>query len=296
MPPKIVPSQLYHEIACHLGEGPFWWDESLWWVDIEAGELHRFDHRRNERISHAFGCPPGVAVPADDGRILVALGHEIGIFSHLTRELAMIAPVQPGFPHNRFNDGKCDPRGRFVVGSLHQDEIENAAELYLLEDGNYRRILAPVTISNGLAWSADGKTLYYIDTPTLQVAAFEYDLDRGALGEGRVAVTIPAEAGYPDGMCVDDCGNLWVAHWDGGAVRCWSPEDGHCLAMVDIPCSRPTSCCFGGPDRDLLFITTARNGLTEQELATQPLAGSVFVARPEVTGPSPVAWKADAHF
>ena len=142
-----------------------------------------------------------------------------------------------------------------------------------------------ITVSNGLAWSADRGTMYYIDTPTRCVFAFDFDLDTGVIANRRVAIRVPDDHGSPDGMSIDSEGMLWVAEWGGWRITRWNPDTAENLGQVDLPCARVTSCAFGGPDFDHLFITSARIGPDEETLKEQPLAGGLFLAMPGVTGP-----------
>ena len=141
-----------------------------------------------------------------------------------------------------------------------------------------------MTTSNGLDWSLDLSTMYYIDTPTMMVRAFDYDADEGSISGERIVVQVPEGVGQPDGMTVDAEGMLWVAHWDGGRVTRWNPLDGRLLATVAIPADRVTSCAFGRAHLDTLFITTARHGLDATQLVAQPQAGGLFAVRPGVCG------------
>jgi sugar lactone lactonase YvrE len=140
-------------------------------------------------------------------------------------------------------------------------------------------VIENTTIANGMAWSPDHETLYFIDTPTFEVAAYQYDSATGQISDRRVVITIPKTDGYPDGMTIDCDGMLWIAHWDGWQVTRWNPQTGEKLHHIKLPVSRITSCTFGGENLDDLFITSARKGLSEAELDMQPLAGSLFVIR-----------------
>jgi sugar lactone lactonase YvrE len=151
-------------------------------------------------------------------------------------------------------------------------------------DRSVRRVLGGVTTSNGLDWSPDGSTLYYIDTPTLEVAAFDYDAAAGTIDDRRVVIRFPQDAGRPDGMTVDGEGMLWIAHWEGGRVSRWNPRTGTLLDQVPVPALNVTSCTFGGPGLDRLYITTARVGLDAAQLQAQPHAGGVFAVEPGVGG------------
>jgi sugar lactone lactonase YvrE len=284
-PGKTFQAALFYQAACTLGEGPFWFQDRLWWVDIEEGYLHTVDGEGKDIQSHRMGGRIGSCAPIDDDHFVVALQQGIGVWSRQTGAIKILASPESDLPNSRFNEGKCDPRGRFLAGTLNMAGKEKSSALYSLGgDASLKKLVAPVSISNGLAWSRDGRTLYYIDTPTCEVAAFAYDLETGSVGDKRVVIQVPAEAGYPDGMDIDQQGNLWIAHWDGWAVRCWSPVTGQCLAEIRVPCQQPTSCRFGGPHYDQLFITSARVGLSSENLESQPLAGSVFIGRPGTQG------------
>ncbi len=284
MTPRTLSAEPFVPEPFKLGEGPFWWEDRLWWVEIEGGLLLSVAEDGSDRRQDKLGRRLGAAVPMADGRFAVALEDGIGVLDRQTGRVDLVFTPEDGLVDSRFNDGKCDPRGRFLAGTMSMKGKVGTSALYSVDlDGSVNTAVSSVSISNGLAWSSDGGTLYYIDTPTGEVVRFGYDLDTGGLGERSVAVEIPDAMGKPDGMCIDDEGNLWVAHWEGSAVRCWSPVTGECLAEIPVPCLCPTSCCFGGPDRSRLFITSA--GGWDNPMI-HPLAGSVFVCDPGVTGPA----------
>jgi sugar lactone lactonase YvrE len=262
-------------------EGPFWHDGRLGWVDIMAGRLWLagFDGTAlTEPRSYDVGRPLGAAVPRADGGWLLAAGtgfcalDEDGTVNSLTDDLADASVL-------RMNDGKCDPAGRFWAGTMAFDESPEVASLYVF-DGSVRTVLDGVTISNGLAWSADRRTMYYIDTPTGRVDLFDYDEATGEVSGRRSLVDV---GGHPDGMAIDDDGFLWVALWGGGAVHRYSPSGTH-VATVRLPVTNVTSCCFGGPGGETLFITTSRQGIEPERLAAEPDAGRIFAVRPGVSG------------
>jgi sugar lactone lactonase YvrE len=225
---------------------------------------------------------PGAAVPLPGGGLLLAMGGfaALHLDSGKTSDIARL-PLDPDV---RMNDGKCDPAGRFWAGTMELDGAPDRGALYRLDGpGAARQMVAPVSISNGLGWSLDGAWMYFIDTPTKTVRRYPFDMASGDLGAPSVLVDARAHLGAPDGMTVDAEGNLWVAFWDGGAVRCFS-RAGEILEEVSLPVRRPTSCTFGGPDLRQLLVTTARHELTESELRDEPLAGSVLVLEPGVAG------------
>ena len=175
--------------------------------------------------------------------------------------------------------------GRLIVGMMSPDGCRKDSSLYSLRpDHSLHRLRGNISISNGLAWSANGGTMYFIDTPERCVFAYDYNLETGSISGERVVIRIHEKDGYPDGMCIDREGRLWIGFWDGWAVRCYHPKTGECEAVVEVPCSRPTSCCFGGADLNRLFITTARVGLSENEKVQQGLAGSLFICDAGTTG------------
>jgi sugar lactone lactonase YvrE len=192
----------------------------------------------------------------------------------------MISNPEPQLPGNRFNDGKCDPAGRFWAGTMsHTDEPEKGS-LYLLgKDLSVTKKIEAVSISNGLAWSPDHKTFYYIDTPTKKVAAFHFDNTNGKIEDKRYIIQFLNNEGTPDGMTIDSEGMLWIAHWDGWQISRWNPVTGEKLKSILLPVSRVTSCCFGGKNLDDLYITSASTGLSDDQLKKEPLAGSLFVIK-----------------
>jgi sugar lactone lactonase YvrE len=262
-----------------LAEGPCWLEDrqALLWVDIEGSRICLFDptsgeHRQWQTPSHV-----GVAVPTRKHDWLAATQQG---FARLDPENGQWTPLvdpESHLPGNRFNDGKCDPQGRFWAGSIAYDRTPGAASLYRL-DANLavRKMLPDVSTSNGLTWSLDGTTFYYIDTPTRRVDAFDFDGATGEISGRRTILNVPEEMGKPDGMTIDRDGMLWIALWGGHCVSRWNPQNGELLGRVHVAAERVSSCCFGGPDYRQLYITTARTGLSDEALRDQPLAGGIF--------------------
>jgi sugar lactone lactonase YvrE len=264
---------------CLLGEGPVWdaRRSSLFWVDILRGEIH--EYRPADGYSHTIsvGEYVGAVAPYRDGRLMAALKSGIVLIDPDTGEREAVGHPEAHLPGNRYNDGKCDPAGRFWVGSMSLQEEPGAGSLYMIDhDRSITRQLEGVTISNGLAWSNDHRTMYYIDTPTFEVAAFDYDIATGSISNRRVAIRIPETDGYPDGMTTDREGCLWIAHWDGWQVTRWDPHTGRKIHHIPMPAARVTSCAFGGDTGNDLYITSARTGLSEEELGRMRGAGGVF--------------------
>ena len=215
----------------------------------------------------------------------LAVHHGFASLDIKTEVVTMIDDPEAHLPGNRFNDGKCDPAGRFWAGTMPNDETGPTGALYVLEtDLTVHKKLDNVAIANGIVWSHDNSTMYYIDTPTGTVDAFDYDLGTGAIANRRSVITIPSEDGWPDGMTIDADGNLWVAHWGGFRITCWNPNTGELLHTVRAPAPNTSACAFGGPDLDQLYITTACKGVDDATLAEFPLTGGLFVADVGVKG------------
>jgi sugar lactone lactonase YvrE len=217
----------------------------------------------------------------NNGDLVAGLHHGFAFISRPDGKLKMIVDPESEIPTNRFNEGKCDPAGRFWAGTMAISEILHQGNVYVLDrDLKCRKQIEHVSISNGLAWSLDHKTLYYIDTPSFEVVSYDYDVSSGEISNKKSVIKINVkEEGYPDGMTIDEEGMLWIGHWDGWQVARWNPLTGEKIGSIKLPASRVTSCTFGGENLDDLYITTARVGLTEEALAAQPLAGEFFVVK-----------------
>jgi sugar lactone lactonase YvrE len=187
-------------------------------------------------------------------------------------------------PGNRFNDAKCDPRGRLWAGTMDDEEREASGRLYCVNDlKTARRFKDNVNLSNGLGWSPDGRTMYFVETLRSVIWAYDYNVDDGAATNERVFATVPSSDGWPDGICVDAEGCVWLAHWGGWRLTRFTP-DGRVDRVLKVPVPQVTSCAFGGAGLDTLYITTAAIGLDAIALAAAPLAGSLFAVQPGVRG------------
>jgi sugar lactone lactonase YvrE len=264
-----------------LSEGPRWHEErqELLWVDILGRQFHRgtvgADGGMQELQTITIDRHVGAVAPVADGGYVLAAGEGFLLVDEAgdIRELAQPAA---GRTDVRMNDGACDPRGRFWAGTMAYDETPGAGSLYRLElDGTCTTVLAGLTISNGIGWSPDGGTMYLNDSGAACLYAFRFDASTGAISDRRTLVHIDEPDVVPDGLTVDEEGGIWVALWNGAAVNRYAP-DGALLAGVELPIGRPTSCAFGGPDRDTLFVTSARVDLDAAALSRQPQAGHVF--------------------
>jgi sugar lactone lactonase YvrE len=279
--PEIAPWSVSPGV---LSEGPRWHAErqELLWVDILAGHLHRAKLADGGALAElqtiAIDRHVGAVAPALGGGYVLAAGQGF-LFVGETGEITELVQPIVGRTELRMNDGACDPQGRFWAGSMAYDESRGAGTLYRLElDGSCTTVLAGLTISNGIGWSPEGTTMYLNDSGTKRVEAFAFESASGAIGARRVLVEIARQEVAPDGLTVDEEGGIWVALWGGGALHRYAP-DGSLLERLNLPVERPTSCAFGGPDRSILFVTTARAGLGAHAIARQPDAGRVFSIR-----------------
>jgi len=278
------------EANARLGEGPIWdpGASCLYFVDILAGKVHRFDPAAASSTEFAIGQSVGAVALTERDDLVLAVRDGFARLDLRTGAVRMIALVEADRPDHRMNDGACDPIGNFWAGTMALDERPGAGSLYRLNrDNSVDTMLTPVTISNGLDWSDDSRTMYFVDSPTRSVDLFDFDPETGALSSRRPLVRIAREDGMPDGLTLDAEGCVWVALWGGGAVRRYGP-DGRLDAVVRLPVTHPTSCAFGGPDFRDLYITSAAGHASDDERRRQPHAGAVFRCRPGPAGRPPL--------
>lgn len=267
-----------HRASAVLAEGPVWHDSRLWWVDIERREIHSLDVSGGTDRKWALPYRVGFIVPRAGGGFVIGTERGLELWDEGSSVPSPLANPEADKPGNRFNDAKCDPAGRLWAGTMAISEIPAQGALYRIDSDDVKSMVEDVSISNGLAWSPDGATLYYIDSPTRRVDAF--DFRDGEISNRRTAVTL--EDGFPDGMCSDTDGNLWIALWGGWGVACHDPKTGRRIAKIDVPVEAVTSCCFG--EGGELFITTASRDLDAAGRERQPLAGGIFRAETSARG------------
>ena len=272
------------DVKAVLGEGPIWdeRDQALYWVDIAGGLIFRWSEANGVR-SFDLGTWFSALAPRASGGF-VAAGQDGFVAVDLDAgRVELIHAPEPALASNRLNDGKTDRQGRFWAGTMDRRERESTGSLYRLDpDLRCSRIESGYRVSNGPAFSLDGRTLYHSDSAVGIVYAFDLGED-GAAANRRIFARFDASKGYPDGMTVDCEGHLWIAFWDGWCLRRLSPS-GVVVAELPVPVQRPTSVAFGGEDYRTLFMTSARRSLSDEQLVLQPDAGGLFVTVPGVPG------------
>ncbi len=277
--------ELVYAARAELAEGPIWHDRALWWVDISAGTLNRLDPANGSNTARATNGFLSAETPADDGRWLIARRNELAWLDWETGGLAHFrSSPRPSGTTLRFNDGKCDAAGRFWVGTLDLAGKKNRCSLYCVEKNRTRRILSGISLSNGLAWSPSGESFFYADTATRRVDRFRFEAERGRLSERTALVTLARSEGWPDGITCDAEGNVWIACWGAGQVLCVDGRTGRRLSRIRIPATQVSSCAFGGEKLDQLFITTAWQGFSTEQRASEPLAGGIFAITTSSSG------------
>lgn len=285
--PLMQPPRCVQEANAILGEGPSWDAERgvLYWVDIKRPAIFCFDPGRGQIGHWPMPDPVGCVAPTRDGRRLVFADQAgFGFLDLHTGEATRIANPEDGVVGNRFNDGKVDRAGRLWAGTIDDRCIRPSGSLYRLDcDGTVNRMDSGFICSNGLGWSPDDTTMYFTDSMTRTIWAYDFDLGRGTIGGRRVFAKLRDEDGVPDGLTVDSEGGVWSAIWDGWRIIRYSPL-GTIDTEVRMPVQRPSSCIFGGPGLTTLYITSACVELKWNTLKDGPLAGALFALDCEVPG------------
>ncbi|HWP19090.1 MAG TPA: SMP-30/gluconolactonase/LRE family protein [Burkholderiaceae bacterium] len=296
------PPQLLSEVrtlwpaGATLGEGTCWspGKQALYWVDILEHRLHRYTPATGRRETWTFDDTiSAVAERETASGLLVTLRRGFAFFDpdapDPAASLVRLEEPEPEREGNRFNDGKCDARGRFWGGTMDFDCEAPTGALYRYDGcGRCERVLdARFPVTNGPTWAADGRTMYFNDTDRRLIYAFDFDMERGTLGGQRVWLKFGREDGYPDGMTTDADGRLWVAHWGASCVTCHDPVSADVLLRVPLPTPHITNVCFGGPDLRTLYITSARYRLPEERLRQDRWAGALFCVETDAQGMPP---------
>jgi sugar lactone lactonase YvrE len=269
-----------------IGEGPIWDAprRSLLWTDIAGRRIHRLDPASDEVWTRELEQMAGSVLPRASGGLALCLQDGVWLTDSDDGPLRLFTAVEPDDETTRLNDVKTDRAGRLWGGTMAFDARADAGAFYRIDpDGAVTTVAKPITISNGMEWSSDGSLMYYIDTATGRMDVFDFDLAAGSALNRRPFIHFDESLGNPDGMTIDAEGCLWVAFYDGWAVRRFSPT-GELERSIAVPAARATSCAFGGPALDQLYVTSARDGLSESQLVEQPHAGALFVIEPDARG------------
>jgi len=273
------------EARARLGEGPVWDDqtETLYWVDIYNHRVHQFSPSTGQDRVFKVGDVVSCVAVAGAQKLIMAMRHDLVYLDISTGEMTRILTVESNKPHNRFNEGKCDPQGRFWVGSMSLQE-RGQGTLYRYDpDGSLHPMETGTSISNGLGWSPDQRTFYFTDSPLKTIYAYDYEARTGDIRNRRVFADLTREPSYPDGLAVDSEGGVWSAQWDGGCILRFAP-DGQEVLRVPLPVKRPTGCVFGGKDLKSLYVASASVGLSEQEIQESFYSGDLFCIQTDVMG------------
>lgn len=285
-PENVVASQ------SKLGEGPLWSvdEQSLYWVDIHRQRVERFHPASGEHLVFEFDTAVTALGFRTRGGFVAATAGGFAFVQLLKKTVDILARPEADKPHNRFNDGAVDPQGRFWGGTMYEGPETNEpteGRLYRLDvDGSVRVMEKGLTISNGLGWSPDLKTMYLTDTLRNVIYAYDYDLASGAIDHRRMFVNSSNKSGCPDGMTVDSEGGVWSSRWGGWKVTRYDPA-GRVERQIQLPVECPTSCAFGGKNLTELYITSAWTALTDEQRRQQPLAGDLFCLDTNIKGRAP---------
>ncbi|MGG3571405.1 SMP-30/gluconolactonase/LRE family protein [Bacillus gobiensis] len=281
-----------------LGEGPVWDPDSskLYWTDILRGELHVFNPETNEDVIHRFNSFVTAISRYQKDKLVLVMKDGFYLYDLMYKQLTLLKKPEKMDHSLRFNDGKCDPAGRLWAGTMSMEGKKEKGAFYRLEkDLQITTIIEPVSISNGLDWDREKHVFYYIDTPTMEIKQFQYDPETGNLSNQEVVYRFEEDAGYPDGMTIDQEGNLWVALFGGGKAVKIDPGKKEWIDTIHLPVRHVTCCAFGGTNMKTLFITTASIPLSEKERADNPHAGSLFSVELQVGGFTPESFKCNAQ-
>jgi len=279
---NISSVQATLEVKCEatLGECPVWDEQNqlLYWVDILSGKLFRYDPVRQDLSIFEIGEHLGSFALREERGAILAMKTGFYYYDFEKKQSSLITDPEKNLPNNRFNDGKCDPKGRFWAGTLSYDLNQGAGSLYCLDKHGQAILKASgFTIPNGMAWEPVSKKFYLIDSPERCVYSFEYDED-GSLHKRTVVIKLEEDFGMPDGMTIDNENKLWIALYNGFKVIRVDPVRGDILFEISLPVPQVTSCTFGGADLNEIYITTAREHMSDEDIREAPLSGSLFKA------------------
>lgn len=272
-----------------LGEGAYWhtaWKKFLF-VDIKGKQIGAIDPQTCAIAVRKLDRMIGMVTAKTGSKLIVALQGSIEEFDFESGQLNKLITIEPGKQENRCNDGACDGMGRLWIGTMHTNGLLHEGALYCF-DGGLKKVIPGASVSNGICWTMDHKTMYYIDSLAYNVTAYDFDLATSSITNKHVVIEIADDKAHlPDGMCIDEQGMLWVAIWGAGCINRYNPSNGQLIGKVTVTAPNVTSCAFGGKDMRQLFITTATAGLTKEKLQEFPDSGALFIANVGVRGVIP---------
>jgi len=268
-----------------LGEGPVYKkdENSLYWTDIKDKKIYKYDLESKEVKSFQFTKEIGSYAFTNKGKVIASTNDGFEYLDLKTNEITHILDPEKDITNNRFNDGKCDAKGRYFAGTMDNNEKNINGSLYCLEGNVLEKKETNLFISNGLGWNSDSTKFYLTDSPKRIIYVYDYDLSTGQMTNKKVFTKIKEEDGYPDGLCIDSKDHIWSAHWAGSKITRYKP-DGSIDKIINMPVPNITSCCFGGIDNKTLFITTAQKGLSKEELEKTPNTGYTFCLSTDIEG------------
>ncbi len=271
-----------------LGEGPFYKEDenSLYWTDIKDFRIYKYDLASKKVEYFQFSKAIGSFVFTSNNKILATTNEGYEYLDLKTLEITPLVNPEKNLVNNRFNDGKCDARGRYFAGTMDNNEEKIMGSLYCLDKNIIEKKEKDLFISNGLGWNKDSSKFYLTDSPKRIIYVYDYDLKTSIMSNKQIFATINNEDGYPDGLCIDEEDYIWSAHWAGSKITRYKP-DGSIDKIIELPVPNVTSCCFGGKDFKTLFITSAQKDLSKEELLASPLSGSTFILETNVKGQKP---------
>jgi sugar lactone lactonase YvrE len=280
-------ASLLHKSNCILAEGPMWHPErkSFFWVDIDGKAFHEYKLQSGNVKSWQLHHRISLIVESKDGKLILGTENGLATFDLQTETMEWLVDVEGNILINRSNDGACDAAGRLWIGTMARDFTKGKGSLYSIDKNlSVTKKLKGLTIPNGLVWSLDNRRMYFIDTPTQCVQCFLFDVESGDMQFEKVVIEIDKQNGSPDGMTIDEEGMLWIAHWNGFGVYRWNPLNGKLVDKITLLVPQVSSCVFSGEGLNCLFITTARENMSEAELQKYPDSGNVFIAETKVKG------------
>ncbi len=268
-----------------LGEGPLYnkRENSLYWTDIKDNKLYKYDLLSKIVVPFQFDKPIGSFAFTKDNKVIATTNDGFEYLDLTSKKTSKIINPEEDKTQNRFNDGKCDKKGRYFAGTMDNNEKEIKGSLYCFDGNTIEKKEKNLFISNGLGWNKNSTKFYLTDSPKRIIYVYDYDLETSKMSNKKVFATIQEKDGYPDGLCVDEDDYIWSAHWNGWKITRYNPN-GEIDSIYDLPVPKVTSCNFGGSDLKSLFITTASIGLNKQELEKAPLSGFTFILKTGVKG------------